>query len=621
MYFAHAWYFTGSFQGGDGLRHYQISRYSWHHPALFLDHWGKPFFILISSPFSQFGLLGIKVFNIICALLTCLSIYNIAKKMEMNMPFLAPLFLGFTTIYFFMVISGYTELLFGLMLVFSIQLYLNEKYFLSTILISFLPFVRSEGYLLLPLFFLVLIIQKKYFYLPLLGIGIIIYSTIGYFVFDDFFWLHTQNPYNGSAALIYGHGPLLHFVKAYSQIWGKPLALLTIAGLIYGLINFLRFKNLYKRYFIEEIILIYGSLLVYFCAHSIFWWKGLFNSLGLERVMGAVLPVSALISLRGLNFILSFFSRNKIVSRGIIMLTTILIVIIPFRSYYFPLKLDAEETLVIKVKEWYESSEVRKNNFKFYYLHPYFPEALSFDPFDKIKCEELWGLYGIISNWGYAAIPDGSLIFWDSHFGANEGNIPLEKIMTDSNFRLIKTFSPKDPFFVLGNKLFEIYVFQKINPKDGNINISSKKYYDFESTAGLENTITFSDDRAFSGKHSCLLNSSNEYSATIVEKTNSISNIDNTHFVKFTLMLWGEGIIETSAVLSFHKNGSQIGYNTFPIKYNFSEKKDWKQLSVYWLIDPEVLKKSDYIKIYILNNRKQFFYVDDFKVEYLNKNY
>ena len=104
-----------------------------------------------------------------------------------------------------------------------------------------------------------------------------------------------------------------------------------------------------------------------------------------------------------------------------------------------------------------------------------------------------------------------------------------------------------------------------------------------------------------------MLNSSNEYSATIVEKTNSISNIDNTHFVKFTLMLWGEGIIETSAVLSFHKNGSQIGYNTFPIKYNFSEKKDWKQLSVYWLIDPDVLKKSDYIKIYILNNRKQFF--------------
>ena len=621
IYLVHALYFPGSFQGADGLRHYQISRYSWTYPYLLLDHWGKPFFTLISSLFSQFGLIGIKFFNIVCALLSCHCVFNIAKKLEMKNSLLAPIFLGFTTIYFFMAISGYTELLFGLILVFSIQLLINQKYFFASLLISFLPFVRSEGYLLLPLFCIVLLLRKKYFYMPLLATGILVYSILGYFVFDDLFWLNTQNPYNGNASIMYGHGPLLHFINSYSLIWGLPLATLTLFGLICVFKNIFRRKQSHNSHSIFEIFLIYGSFLIYFCAHSVFWWKGLFNSLGLERVMGAILPVSALISLRGFNYIFSFLKRFKLISKMFLLLTIFFVIITPFQNYYFPLTLDGEEKLILAVKQWYNNSEFRNKNLKYYYLHPYFPEAFAFDSFNKTKCGELWEINGAISNSGYSAIPDSSLVFWDSHFGANEGNMPLKKIMSDSNFRLIKKFSPKNSFYVLGNQLYEIYVFQKIKPKVGFVSLSSLKFYDFESTAGLENTVTFSIDRAFSGKHSCLLNSSREYSTTIVEKTNSISNIGNTNFVKFTFMLWGEGIIEASAVMSFHKNNTQMSYYTFPIKFNFSEKKDWVPLSIDWSIDPDSLKKSDYIKIYILNNLKQTFYVDDFKVEFLNKYY
>jgi hypothetical protein len=47
---------------GDGIMHYYISNASWQNPSLFLDHWGKPLFILLSSPFSQFGFAGIVFF-------------------------------------------------------------------------------------------------------------------------------------------------------------------------------------------------------------------------------------------------------------------------------------------------------------------------------------------------------------------------------------------------------------------------------------------------------------------------------------------------------------------------------------------------------------------------------
>src|SRR5580700_943620 len=67
-----------TYDTGDGIRHYIISRYSWNHSYLFLDHWGKPFFTLVSSPFSRFGLLGINAFNLVCFILSSVLCYSLA---------------------------------------------------------------------------------------------------------------------------------------------------------------------------------------------------------------------------------------------------------------------------------------------------------------------------------------------------------------------------------------------------------------------------------------------------------------------------------------------------------------------------------------------------------------
>ena len=50
--------------------------------------------------------------------------------------------------------------------------------------------------------------------------------------------------------------------------------------------------------------------------------------------------------------------------------------------------------------------------------------------------------------------------------------------------------------------------------------------------------------------------------------------------------------------MSFHKNNSQFGYNALPIKYNFSENKNYVRLSVNWLIEPAVLKKRLHKNLY-----------------------
>lgn len=617
VYLFEAWRFPGSFQGGDGMKHFLTSKYSWHHPGLFLFLWGKPFFTIISSPFSQFGLLGIKVFNIICALFSGYLVFKIATELKMKNAILATIFLLFTPFYYFGTNSGYTEVFFGLIVVFTIYEYIKGRYFWSTILISLLPFVRSEGYLLLPLFFAILVLRKKYSHVLLLGFGNVIYSIIGYFYYKDLFWIHTQNPYDGHMAEIYGHGPLLHFINGGYWVWGKPLIALIISGLIYGLIKLFRKDKLEVRYKAEEYILIYGSGLVYFIAHSIFWWKGLFNSLGLERVLIAIIPVSALIALRGINFIISPIPKI-VFSRIVILFFLVFIVLSTYRHDTYPLKLDPEEDVVLKMKDWYINSGFKNRNIKMFYLHPYMPEALSFDPFDTEKIGELWGMYPALKKYGYDGMPDSSLILWDAHYGTNEAELPIDTLLNDNHFRLIKAFQPDAPLNVLGNVPFGIYVFQKIKPENNITDTISIKKYDFENDSDIVNTSAITSNQAYSGVRSSEFTSDQEYGPSIIQHVNTLRNIDAIQCITLGLKITSAYNFEALAILSTHKGDQQTGWHSFPIKY-ITDGDKWKNITGHWIIDTSILKEADFIKIYLWNKNRKSFFADDFEIKFLNR--
>jgi len=82
---------------GDSIQHYLISRYSWVHPYLFFDHWGKPIFTILSSPFSQFGFKGIQIFNLLNLVGTQFALYLIGQTVWMHN---SPKFKELATIFF-----------------------------------------------------------------------------------------------------------------------------------------------------------------------------------------------------------------------------------------------------------------------------------------------------------------------------------------------------------------------------------------------------------------------------------------------------------------------------------------------------------------------------------------
>ncbi|MCF8367126.1 MAG: hypothetical protein K9H16_15150, partial [Bacteroidales bacterium] len=222
----------------EAYQHYMFSRYSFQYPELLLHHWGKPVYTLLSAPFSQFGYEGAKIFSVIIGILTAYFSWRIAKLARLNYRPVIVLLVIFTPYYALLMISSMTETLFSFFLIFSIFLYLDKRPVWAAILISFVPFVRSEGYAVILAFLLVMLLNKKWKALPFLFTGIVIYSIIGGFYFDDFLWVFTQSPYNPNGVEFYGTGEFLFYFKNSKIIFGDLIRFLIVAGTIFFLVKY-----------------------------------------------------------------------------------------------------------------------------------------------------------------------------------------------------------------------------------------------------------------------------------------------------------------------------------------------------------------------------------------------
>lgn len=611
-----------TYDPGDGIRHYLVSRYSWQHPDLLLYSWGKPFFTILSSPFSQFGLIGMNVFNILCGIGAAYFTFKTAQKLGINNALLAIVFLLFTPCYFPTLNSGLTEPLFSLVLIVSIYFFISEKYIPSAILLSFLPFVRTEGNFIIFLFIIVFVIRRKYFSMLFLGSGSLVYSIVGLFYFNDFFWIINQNPYNGDNKAFYGSGDLLHFVNNYNFILGTVLTVLFCVGLLSFIWIIFRAtlnKKIVEGKLPEEFFLIYGSFLIYFIAHSIMWWKGLANSLGLLRVIAAVAPCSALICLRGLNaIILPVIDKNKIIKFSIVGIIVLLVIRSPFKHEYFPYRYDQEQTVIKQAGDWFVNSEFKDK--KVYYLYPLLAHVLNIDSFNPDKVGELWGLYPAIKEWGIGVIPDSTIVIWDAHFGPNECRIPLDTIMNDPNFKLIKKFNPDVPFTTLGGYNFEVYAFMKLKEPQ-QVKMISNKFYDFESSDGLENIASIHDGYAFSGNKSIWLNNENEYGATVKIRASELPI--HTSRIVFRGKYYSDSKDSSQALLVLsidNIKNENINWYGRPLK-NFIQTDVllWKNFECSFVISPGSLQNDEWISIYVWNKGKQIFYIDDCSLSFFGK--
>jgi len=605
LFFTLSYFSQGSAGGADTYVHYFFSKESWHSPYLFLHHWSKPIFTLLSSPFAQFGYNGIKVFNILLGLLSAFAAYRIATHFGFRFKIPLIFIILFTPIYMLMLFTGLTEVLFGTFLIVGIWLFIEKKYIFSAILISFIIFARTEGIAFILFWAFLYLINKKYKAIPFLLSGFIFYGIVGYFFYyHDFFWFFTKNPYL-IVDVDYGRGELLFYVKTYKETFGYFLTLLIVVGLITYLIF------LYKSYRAQKFLsafnetaMIAGIPIIFFIMHSIFWWKGLMHVLGDTRFMSAIIPFCGLIAIKGIHFIFQKVEKPVILF-SISFFIILFAVISPFKVYQFPVPLTDENYVIKKAVDWVKTTKYISKKILFY--NPIIPELMNRDPFHDTTM-----LTGIMTGANPKMLNPGDIFIWDTHFAGMEGSIKLDSITHDSNFELLMVFNPDVLFNVLGRENYSVKIFRKTSAKMieartfSNDTLMNCTFENDTKTPGL---IEFPSN---SGNKVCPLNEKRIYSPTLGIPFAKYSG--NNLFIlnaKVDVYFPTKTITDVRFVASVENKSGNKYYKSIPVSGQVIDGKATMELNEKYSI-PDVY---DYmLKVYVYTADNKEVYIDNLQV-------
>ena len=432
--------FDGTGDSGDSVMHYLFAKYSYQHHELFFHHWAKPLYVLLASPFAQFGFIGVKVFNAMVMMVTVLFTYKTIQQLQLKNPIAGALFLIGAPLVFVLTFSGLTEPLFALFLIAGIYLLLVERRIVSCILISFLPFIRSEGLIIIGVIGFYLLLERKWKLLPLLLTGHVVYSIAGYPFYKDFLWVFNKIPYavlSSQYTNLYSKdGRLFHFVEQMNYVVGVPIYFLFWLGIV-SMIH----HSIKKKISREVTVLILLGFFSFFIAHTLFWYFGIFNSMGLKRVLISVAPLSAIISLMGFNYILQISSLKKLGTIIVKVVVIICVLVFPFTSnpaainWKKDMMLTTEQELANQVTSFIKEHQL--SNHRFVHLYPYLNETLNIDHFNNERRIDL-------DKASFPQIKSGDIIVWENWFAVVDGGITQEIMESQQQLKKLYTISGND---------------------------------------------------------------------------------------------------------------------------------------------------------------------------------
>ena len=591
-----------SFGGGDHYEHYKLAHWGWKYPELLFSHWGKPVFTLLISPFAVMGMKTARLFNLSVGVLTAFSGWQLSRTLNFKNSWITPVFILFSTVYLNLIFAVLTEVLHSFFVVVAVLLFFKKKYSWSAVVVSFLPLIRTESIILLPVFMLAYSLKKEWKTFPLLFTGFLIISLAGLPFHKSFWWLITEMPYKGNAESIYGHGQLFHFVKEIQNILGIYIAAFFVIGLASYLWKWIkndRGKPTPDFYFL---LLVPGIFIIFLAAHSYVWWKGTGNSLGLIRVIGAVTPLAAVTAVAGFDFLDEKISKLK-KPYGYLKWLLLLLVFIDVKYSVKRAKnilhRSAPQKVLVKAADYIKNHGLE--NYKIYYFNTFVPYLLDVDPYNPLQAQ--WNIPAVCEV--SASLTDSAIIVWDAHFGPNEGHTPLKILLQDKGLEIEKIFRPEKPFKVLGGYNYEVYIFRKKKTPD-KTNFYS--YIDFEKEG--ENIV---GDKAFSGNKSCHVTPDKKFVAFLDIYLLKVS--EKPFIFNFSMKLFVERkITEKGLVLVVSRSGDD---NTYVYRaFDLSDIKpgQWGDFSLK-LNMKGAISKNDRLKVYIWNKKNYEYWVDDVTFE------
>ena len=429
--------FQGTGDDGDSVLHFLKAKYAPTRPELFFDHWGKPFYTLLAFPWAQFGFFGIKLFNIVNILLAQYWIYCIAERLQFRFAWLPSLLYILCPISTYYTLSGLTEPLFANLFSLAVLLIMQKRIGVAMMLMSFLPFVRSEGLIVVIISSVYLLFEKQFKYIPYLALGHLLYAIAGMSTYDgDFLWPFTKIPYPADKAF-YGKGPWFHFTQNMPQVTGILGAILLWLGCCYVLVLVLKF---FKRELKSEesvfLFFIYGSFLGFLFFHSYAWACEKFNSFGLVRVFIAVLPMMAVIMTQTVEWIYNQWKFKYFnFGLGLYLFLISILLFAPNHKYSASFWKFSESSGQLAMKEavdfisqsipkW-KDQELITSSMNYYFYSNQDPDRRGNSHISAIKL--------------FKTFKRNTILIWDDWYSVIEHKVQLEDIRKDSLWQELKT--------------------------------------------------------------------------------------------------------------------------------------------------------------------------------------
>lgn len=599
----------GSHGGEDDVSHYRIARLAFANPELFLDLWGKPLFTIPASIFARFGYNGVKVMNVLISALTLYVTYRTSKLFNLRYPWAAVIVTGCAPIYLALSYSSMTEILFSLIAVTSVWALMRGRYVVMVLLLSFIPFARSEGFVLWLPVIVALVLEKKKRLIPLFATGFVFFSIAGASFFKDIFWIIHRFPYGGSD--LYGSGSLLHYAGQLPLITGIVMIFPLLVAMIYLAASG-------KKLFIpggREYLLVWYVLLpalFYFGAHSIVWWLGLGNSAGLIRVMAAVIPLVAISAMYGIDRLAFWLEIRNIAPFPFVLLLLAGVTVEGAGRYQHPAPLSGEQLLVRDAVRWLRNSDLTSE--KVYYYNPFYLLLSGTDPADNDMAAEKVP-DPLNPTKGVAA---GEIILWDSHFAPAEGRLPESRLAENGEFSLLASFG--SGYGETGTP--RVAIWQRVSGADSYLNSirgelsllfaeSDTTVIEFSSFRGLqpEKYLTGSD-----GTTLYIMEKGDEFSPSLNLPAEMVMNGYKEVQITGDAIIRADELLESDEVLlilSIDRNGKPVVYN----KQDFSlvpSDEGWLRCTISMKSDSRI-RKDDTISLYIWSRAKSRIYIKSFR--------
>jgi len=418
----------GTWGTGDTITHYLFARYAWAHPALFLDHWAKPMFTVLASPFAQYGFVGMKVYQSVVIAATAGLLWLIQVELKRPMPWLPFMLLILCPDVIMASQSGLTEPTFGLVLGFGVFLLVRGQRVAGALVLSILPFCRTEGFLLLPVFALYLATNRgPRWRLLLLAAGTVALSVVYVVTGHDVRHVFTENPYAVSS-LKYGSGPLTHFVVHLLYVLGLPVYVLFWLGLL------AMGRDIGAQW--RTTLLFAGPVIVFIGAHSVFWWLGLFGSAGLSRVLISIAPLCALMASEALIALREMIDKRwEGRGRWAVAAVAAYVIIFPFTPNHAALRLSEFTLTPLQERIVQANTALAREglgNRPVIGSEPYWWIVTDTDPFAE---------YGDrMRPFAQSEFKQGEIVAWDNWLGPINAGISYQSLVDDSQLRPIAIY-------------------------------------------------------------------------------------------------------------------------------------------------------------------------------------